>query len=72
MQDSTGVSSIIDKDDFLHSEGPRNAKILNKQFHAAYTREDTSVLPVKGKSPYPAMKRFQAHKDGMLKLLKTA
>ena len=69
-QDSTGVSSLIDKDGYLHSEGPRKAEILNEQFHAAYTREDTSALPDKGKSPYPAMKRIQVHKDGVLKLLK--
>ena len=43
---------------------------MNEQFHAAYTREDTSALPDKGKSPYPAMKRIQVHKDGVLKLLK--
>ena len=68
IQDSTGVSSLIDKDDFLQSEGPRNAEILNEQFHAAYTREDTSVLPDKEKSPCPAMKRIQDHKNGVLKL----
>ena len=67
-QDSKGVSSLIDKDGFLHSEGPWKAKILNEQFHDAYTREDTSALPDKGKSPYPAM--FQVYKDGVLKLLK--
>ena len=64
------MSSLIDKDGFLHSEGPRKAEILNEQFHAAYAREDTSALPDKGKSPYPAMKRIQIHKDGLLKLLK--
>ena len=69
-QDSTGVSSLIDKDGFLHSDGSRKAEILNEQFHAAYTREDTSVLPDKGKSPYPAMARIKVYKDGVLKLLK--
>ena len=64
------MSSFFDKGGFLHSEGPRKAEILNEQFHAAYTREDTSILPDKGKSPYPAMKRIQVHKDGLLKLLK--
>ena len=64
------MSSLIDKDGYLHNEGPRKAEILNEQFHAAYTREDTSALPDKGKSPYPAMKRIQVHKDGVLKLLK--
>ena len=68
--DSIGVSSLIDKDGFLHNEGPRKAEILNEQYHAADTREDTSVLQDKWKSPYPAMKRIHVHKDGVLKLLK--
>ena len=64
------MSSLIDKDGYLHSEGSRKAQIFNDQFYAAYTREDTSILPDKGKSPYPAMKRTHVHKDGALKLLK--
>ena len=69
-RDSSGVSSLIDKDGFLHSKGPIKAEILNAHLHAAYTREDTSALPDKGKSPYPAMKQIQDNKDGVLKLLK--
>ena len=57
------MSSLIDKDGYLHIEGSRKAEILNEQFHAAYTREDTSALPDKGKSPFPAMKRNQVHKE---------
>ena len=41
-QDSSGVSSLIDKDGFLHSKRPIKAEILNEKLHAAYTREDTS------------------------------
>ena len=69
-QDSTGVSSLIGKDGFLRREGSRKAEILYVQFHAAYTRKDTSVQPDKGNSPYPAMERIRVHKDGVLKLMK--
>ena len=69
-QDSTGVSSLIDKNGYLHSEGPMKAEFLNEQFNAAYIRGDTSVLPDKGNSPYPTMKRIQVHRDDLLKLLK--
>ncbi|MEW8548082.1 MAG: reverse transcriptase family protein, partial [Candidatus Thiodiazotropha sp.] len=69
-QDSTGVSPLIDKDGFLHSDGAKKAEILNSQFHSAYTREDTSQLPNKGTSPFPPMEQIQVHQDGVLKLLK--
>ena len=52
-----------------HIEGPMKAEILIEPFHAYYTREDTSALLDKEKSPYRAMKRIQVYKDDVLKLL---
>ena len=48
-QHSLGVSSLIDKDGFLHSKGPRKAEFLNEKFHAAYARDDILHHQIKGR-----------------------
>ena len=54
-QDSAGVPPLKDKDGFLCSSSSKKAEILNSQFHSAFTAEDTSNVPSKGDSPFPAI-----------------
>jgi transcription termination factor NusB len=63
------VSSLVDKDGFLHSKVSRRL-ILNDQFHSVYTTEDHNNFSEKGRSQYPTMDRIKVHCNGVLKLLK--
>ena len=69
-QESSGVSSLVDKDGFLHSNSKQKAEILNDQFHSVYTTEDHNNFPEKGRSQYPTMDKIKVHCNGVLKLLK--
>jgi hypothetical protein len=58
-QESSGITSLKNKDDYLHSDTVSKADILNKQFHSVYTKEDHTNMPDKGPSPYPSMMKIQ-------------
>ena len=64
------MSSLVDKDGFLHSNSKQKAEILNDQFHSVYTTEDHNNFPEKGRSQYPTMDKIKVHCNGVLKLLK--
>ena len=62
-QEATGVSSLVDKDGFLHSDSQQKAEILNNQFQSVYTAEDLTTCPSKGESPYPTMEKITIHSN---------
>ncbi|CAG2220005.1 unnamed protein product [Mytilus edulis] len=39
-QESSGITTLKNKDGYLHSDTPTKAAILNTQFHSVYTQED--------------------------------
>jgi hypothetical protein len=51
--ESSGITSLKNKDGYLHSDTVSKADILDKQFHSVYTKEDYTNIPDKGLSPYP-------------------
>jgi hypothetical protein len=57
-------------DDLLYSDTQTQAEILNHQFHAVYTRENTSNIPSKGNSSYQSMTRIKVSSKGVRKLLR--
>jgi hypothetical protein len=54
-QEPAGISPLLDKDEFLHSDSQIKAEILNHQFQSVYTKEDTTTLPDKGNSTIKSM-----------------
>ena len=68
-QDSAGVPPLKDRDGFLYSSSSKKAEILNNQFLSAFTAEDTSNIPSKGASPFPAMSNIQVSVGGVKNLL---
>ena len=69
-QDSVGVAPLKNADGFLQSNSTKKAEILNEQFRTAFTAEDTSHIPSKGDSPFPAMDDIRVGEEGVHKLLK--
>lgn len=69
-QDSAGVAPLKNTDGFLQSNSAKKAEILNEQFRTAFTTEDTSCIPDKGDSPFPAMDDIQVGEGGVRKLLR--
>ena len=67
-QESSGITSLKNKDGYLHSDTVSKADILNKQFHSVYTKEDYTNMPDKGPSPYPSMMKIQVNNQGVVKL----
>jgi len=53
------VSSLVDKDGFLHSNSKQKAEILNDQFHSVYTAEDHNNFPDRGRSQYSTMDKIK-------------
>jgi hypothetical protein len=43
------ITSLLNKDGFLHSDSHIKAEILNHQFQSVYTKEDTTTLLDKDK-----------------------
>jgi hypothetical protein len=41
-QEPAGISPLLNKDGFLHSDSQFKAEILNNQFQSVYTKEDTT------------------------------
>ena len=69
-QEAEGVSPLMNKNGFLHSDSSKKADILNEQFQSEYTLEQTSSMPSKGPSPPPAMPRIKIGVNGVTKLLR--
>ncbi|CAG2238216.1 unnamed protein product [Mytilus edulis] len=46
-QESSGITTLKNKDGYLHSDTPTKAAILNNQFHSVYTQEDLNNMPDK-------------------------
>jgi hypothetical protein len=67
-QESLGITSLKNKDGYLHRDTVSKADILNKQFHSVYTKEDNTNMPDKGPSPYPSMMTIQVNNQGVVKL----
>jgi hypothetical protein len=69
-QEPAGISSLLNKDGFLHSDSHIKAEILNHQFQSVYTKEDTTTLPDKGNSTIKSMNDIYITENGVIKLLK--
>ena len=69
-QESSGIPPLKSKEGFIKSDNQAKAEILNTQFKSAFTKEDTTNIPSKGDSPYPAMKSINVSVKGVLKLLR--
>jgi hypothetical protein len=69
-QESSGITSLKNKDGYLHSDTVSKADILNKQFHSVYTKEDYANMPDKGPSPYPSMMKIKVNNQGVVTLLR--
>jgi hypothetical protein len=69
-QEPAGISPLLDKDEFLHSDSQIKAEILNHQFQSVYTKEDTTTLPDKGNSTIKSMNDIYITENGVIKLLK--
>jgi hypothetical protein len=69
-QESSGITSLKNKDGYLHSDTVSKADILNKQFHSVYTKADYTNMPDKGPSPYPSMMKIQVNNQCVVKLLR--
>ena len=69
-QEASGVATLKNKNDYLKSDKTSKAEILNEQFQSVYTREDTSSIPAKGRSPNPPMTNITVTCNGIFKLLK--
>jgi hypothetical protein len=54
----------------FYSDTQAQAEILNHQLHSIFTRENTSNIPSKGKSPYQSMTHIKVSIKGLKKLLK--
>ena len=67
-KDHTGVAPLKSPAG-LASDARDKAEILNHQFMSVFTREDTTTLPEKEPSPYPAMPNIQISVFGVQKLL---
>jgi hypothetical protein len=64
------VAPLKNTDGLLYSDTQTQAEILNHQFHAVYTRENTSNIPSKGKSSYQSMTHIKVRSKGVMKLVR--
>jgi hypothetical protein len=55
----------------LYSDTNIQANILNEQFKSAFTTEDTTTMPNKGRSPHPTMPEIKINTNGVIQLLKS-
>ena len=69
-QDSSGITTLKNKDGYLHSDTQTKAAILNSQFHSVYTQEDLNSMPDKGPSPHPTMRPIKIRQKGVTLLLR--
>ena len=68
-QEFSGVAPLKNKDGFIHSDSSSKVEILNEQFVSAYTREDSSKIPIKGPSSHPSMEPIEVQSKVVHKLL---
>ena len=69
-QEASGVATLKNKNGYLKSDKTSKAENLNEQFQSVYTREDTSSITDKGRSPNPSMTNITVTCNGIFKLLK--
>ena len=69
-QEPAGISSLLNKDGFLHSDSYIKAEMFNHQFQSVYTKEDTTTLPVKGNSTIKSMNDIYITENGVIKPFK--
>jgi hypothetical protein len=69
-QEPAGISPLLNKDGFLHSDSQIKAEILNNHFQSVYTKEDTTTLPDKDNSTTKSMNDIYITENGVIKLLK--
>ena len=69
-QEPVGISPLLNKDGFLHSDSQNKAEIWNNQFQSVYTKEDTTTLLDKGNSTIKSMNDIYITENGVIKLLK--
>ena len=66
-QEASGVSELVNKDEFLQSNTTAKTVILNEQFHSIHKKICT--IQDKGLSPHPSMHEIRVSPNGLKKLL---
>ena len=67
-KDAYGITSLRENG-ILKTDSKEKAKICNRQFQSAFTREDDSDPPSKGASPFSSMGDITVDPKGVAKLL---
>ena len=67
-QEASGVSELVNKDEFLQSNTTAKTVILNEQFHSI--RKKICTILDKGLSPHPSMHEIRVNPNSVKKLLK--
>ena len=69
-QETTGISSLLNQDGFLHNRSTSKTEIINQQLQSVYIKENLTNIPSIGHSKNPSMKSIIISTPGVINLLK--